>query len=100
MRQTVNEQEYPSELVVEDEATSDNDNWASTENTLSSTAKTLKKITTIKITNINKKRRLAKKTKEEVNKKGGCVMLKTASALVNRVINAESTPKEEKKGQR
>ena len=52
----VDEQERPSELVVEDVANSDNDSRASTQTLYLLLVGTLKIITTIKVTNTNKKR--------------------------------------------
>ena len=92
----VDEQERPSELVVVDVANSDNDSQASTTNTSSSSGGNSQenhnnKINTYKQKKTNGLKKLKRKstTKEDVD----LALLKTASTLADRVMNAESTPK-------
>ena len=94
----VDEQERPSELVVEDVANSDNDSRASTTNTWlsSSTGGNSQENPNNKSNKYKQKRttglrKMKKKstTKEDVE----LALLKTASTLADKVMNAESTPK-------
>ena len=91
----VDEQERPSELVSEDVANSDNDSRASTTNTSSSTGGNSQENPNNKSNKYKQKttglRKLKRKstTKEDVD----LALLKTASTLADKVMNAESTPK-------
>ena len=89
------EQERPSELVSEDVANSD-DSRASTTNTSSSTGGNSQENPNSKSNKYKQKRttglrKLKRKstTKEDVD----LALLKTASTLADKVMNAESTPK-------
>ena len=92
----VNEQESPSELVEEDVANRDNDSRVSTTNTSSSTGGNSQENPDNKSNKYKQKRttglrKLNRKstTKEDVD----LALLKTASTLADKVMNAESTPK-------
>ena len=81
----VDEQERPSDLVIEDVTNSDNDSRATTTNTSSPTGGNSQENHNSKKTTGLRKLERKSATKEDVD----LALLKTASTLTTRVINTE-----------